>query len=327
MHNYLPYFFIFVPESANKNMIEISGLKKRFGKTVALKHIDLDIGKGEFFGLLGPNGAGKTTTINILSTILKPDSGKVRINGYDLDRNPGGCKASLGIVPQEIALYEELTAWQNLMFWGGLYNQSHAAIAAEGGRLLKLFELFDRRNTLIKHFSGGMKRRINIAAAMLHQPKILLMDEPTVGVDPQSRNKIYEVLERFSGQGVTIIYTTHYMDEVEKLCDRIGIIDHGEIIACGNLEALREISGSKETIIIHYQANDSDIKEKLKTEFQSRIDIYDDKLIFRTDNSSRDLPLIIGRCNALCSNISHIAIERASLEAVFLKLTGRKLRD
>lgn len=309
------------------DIIKIKDLSKSFGKTQAVKHIDLNISQGEFFGLLGPNGAGKTTTINILSTVLKPDKGVIDINGYNLKTDPEKCKKSLGIVPQEIALYEDLSAWQNLMFWGRLYGISKGRAEKQAGHLLELMELKDRSHSLIKHFSGGMKRRINIAAAMLHQPKILLMDEPTVGVDPQSRNKIYDVLAEFSKHDVTIIYTTHYMDEVEKLCDRIGIIDHGEIIARGTLEELRKISDSGESIVIRFESAGRTEDLQLKEEFGDRIAVYENKLIFNTKNSNRDLPLIIERCNRLCSSITHISIERASLEAVFLKLTGRKLRD
>lgn len=308
-------------------IIKINGLSKSFGKTQAIKHIDLNISRGEFFGLLGPNGAGKTTTINVMSTVLKPDQGEIDINGHNLKAEPEKCKKSLGIVPQEIALYEDLSAWQNLMFWGRLYNISKHQAEEQANHLLELMELKERSHSLIKHFSGGMKRRINIAAAMLHKPKILLMDEPTVGVDPQSRNKIYDVLAEFSRQNVTIIYTTHYMDEVEKLCDRIGIIDHGEIIARGTLEELRKISDSGESIVIQFESAGRAEDQKLKEEFGSRIAIYENKLIFNTENSNRDLPLIIERCNVLCNAITHISIERASLEAVFLKLTGRKLRD
>ena len=310
-------------------IIEVRNLKKSYGKIHALKGIDMHIGRGEFFGLLGPNGAGKTTTINILSTILKPDDGEVYINGHSLYEQPKLCKKSIGIVPQELALYEELNAMENLIFWGRLYGISQSEAETEAKKLLGLFELDGRSRSLIKSFSGGMKRRINMAAAMMHQPEILLMDEPTVGVDPQSRHKIYEVLAEISRRGVTIIYTTHYMDEVEKICNRIGIIDHGEIIARGTLDELRQITGSTETIIIRFEpfTSENNLRHKLKSEFGDLIAVEKDKLVYTTDNSSRDLPLLIERCSKLCNAITHIAVERASLENVFLKLTGRKLRD
>ncbi len=322
-------FPIFVFQSFDDmKMIDVRNLRKTFGKIKALSDISFQIEKGEFFGLLGPNGAGKTTTINILSTVMKPDQGQVSINGYDLAQQPRKCKESIGIVPQELALYEDLTALENLLFWGRLYGLHKSRIHESAEKLLHLFELHERRNSLIKTFSGGMKRRINIAAAMLHDPEILLMDEPTVGVDPQSRNKIYDVLEQFIRQGVTIVYTTHYMDEVEKLCSRIGIIDHGSIIARGTLEELRSTAGVDESIIIHFEplpVNEN--QQQLKSFYNGRIEIFDEKLIFHTHDSSRDLPALIERCNQFCNPITHIAIERASLETVFLKLTGRKLRD
>lgn len=308
-------------------IISIKGLQKSFGKIKAVKGIDLEVEKGEFFGLLGPNGAGKTTTINILSTILKPDAGAISINGFDLKKEPTKCKRSIGIVPQELALYEELTAKENLVFWGSFYNISKSKAADRAEELLKTFELQDRKNALIKTFSGGMKRRINIAAAMLHQPEILLMDEPTVGVDPQSRHQIYDVLAEFSKSGMTIIYTTHYMDEVEKLCNRIGIIDHGEIIARGTLEELRKLTGAEQNIVIKFEKkNDHDL-DQMKTEYNDRIQVFDDRLVFHANNVSKELPELIKKCAKSCDAITHIAIEQASLETVFLKLTGRKLRD
>lgn len=308
-------------------IIQIKGLRKSYGNIAAIRNIDLEIEQGEFFGLLGPNGAGKTTTINILSSVQKPDAGEVKINGFDLKTDAAKCKQSIGIVPQELAVYNELTAKENLLFWGSLYGITGSEARNRAEEMLKIFELSDRKNSLIKTFSGGMKRRINIAAAMLHRPDILMMDEPTVGVDPQSRNQIYDVLADFSKNGVTIIYTTHYMDEVERICSRIGIIDHGEIIAKGSLDELRRITGSDETIVIHFeQKNDMEL-QKMKNEFGDRISIFDDKIIYSTDNVSRDLPVLIQKCAASCASLTHIAVEQTSLETVFLSLTGRELRE
>ncbi len=308
-------------------IISIKGLQKTFGKIKAVKDIDLEIEQGEFFGLLGPNGAGKTTTINILSTVMKPDKGEVSINGFDLKKEPARCKQSIGIVPQELALYEELTARENLVFWGSMYGIPKAILQKRADNLLDLFELSERKNSAIKTFSGGMKRRINIAAAMLHQPDILLMDEPTVGVDPQSRNKIYDVLAKFSEDGITIIYTTHYMDEIEKLCNRIGIIDHGEIIARGTLDELRKLTGADQHIIIHFEKSGDQGLIRLKEAFGERLTIDVDKIIFAAKNVSRDLPVLIKKCTEHCKALTHIEIEKSSLEQVFLNLTGRKLRD
>jgi ABC-2 type transport system ATP-binding protein len=308
-------------------IIKIQGLKKNFGTVQAIKNIDLNIRQGEFFGLLGPNGAGKTTTINILSTILKPDAGQVQINGYDLQGEPAKCKKSIGIVPQELALYDELSAGENLHFWGRLYGLGKKELERRSDELLETFELAERKNDHIKTFSGGMKRRVNIAAALLHNPEILMMDEPTVGIDPQSRNKIYEVLEAISQTGVTIVYTTHYMGEVEQLCSRIGIIDHGEIIAEGTLEELRKITGNDQHIIIHYDDTSENTNQQLKQDFGDNAVIAGGKMIFQTHDVAADLPVVMKKFTAICSTINHISVNQASLESVFLTLTGRTLRD
>lgn len=309
------------------HIIDIGGLKKSFGKIEALRGIDFSVQKGEFFGLLGPNGAGKTTTINILSTIVSPDEGRVTINGYNLHTNPAQCKNAIGIVPQELALYNDLTALENLVFWGKLYGINKSEAMVRAGELLKIFALDDRKNTRIKTFSGGMKRRINIAAAMIHQPEILLMDEPTVGVDPQSRNQIYEVLTDFLKKGVTIVYTTHYMDEVEKLCSRVAIIDHGKIIAGGTMNELRDIAGSDENIHIVFENPDYARVENLKTTFGDRLTGDDGQIVLNSSNSRHDLPLILQKCAEANLQVNHVSVEKASLESIFLKLTGRKLRE
>src|SRR5882672_7425062 len=204
-------------------MISVNQIKKNYGSTPALKGISFEIKAGEFFGLLGPNGAGKTTTISIMSTIVSLDAGSVNIAGFDLEKDPDQCKKNIGVVPQEIALYNELSAYDNLLFWGSLYGVPKSELKLRIDEILQLFGLFDRRLDRVKTYSGGMKRRINIASALLHRPKVLFMDEPTVGIDPQSRNLIFEVVERLHKEGMTIVYTTHYMEEAERLCDRIAI--------------------------------------------------------------------------------------------------------
>lgn len=219
-------------------MINVSNLRKTFDTIEALKGISFNIQQGECYGLLGPNGAGKTTTISIMSTLLEPNEGKVSIAGYDLKKNPLECKKNIGVVTQEIALYNELSAYDNLQFWGGLYNVPKLELKVRIDELLTLFGLLERKNDKVKTYSGGMKRRINIASALLHKPNVLFMDEPTVGIDPQSRNLIFEVVEKLHKEGMTIIYTTHYMEEAERLCNRIGIIDDGIIVAQGTLDEL-----------------------------------------------------------------------------------------
>ena len=308
-------------------MIKIKNLHKSYGDIQALKGIDIEIKEGEFYGLLGPNGAGKTTTINILSTILKPDDGEIFINGFNLKTDAKQCKNYIGIVPQEIALYDDLTAYDNLFFWGKLYKINNKLLSKKINELLNLMGLEERKNHKIKTFSGGMKRRINIACALLHSPKVLLMDEPTVGVDPQSRNLIFEALRKLHQQGTTIIYTTHYMEEVEKLCNKISIIDYGKIIAQGSINELKKLSKISESIIIY---SDSELKEKkeiISNSIKIPFDIYDNNIKFYTNNINTDLSKIINEINTIGINITNIELKKTNLETLFLELTGRKLRD
>ena len=308
-------------------MIKIKNLYKSYGKIQALKGIDITINKGEFYGLLGPNGAGKTTTINILSTILKPDKGDVFINGFDLKIDSKKCKNYIGIVPQEIALYDDLSAYENLMFWGKLYKIKSSILSIRVNELLDLMGLEKRKHHKIKTFSGGMKRRINIACALLHSPEVLLMDEPTVGVDPQSRNFIFEALQRLHQNGTTIIYTTHYMEEVEKLCDKISIIDYGKIIAQGSINDLKKLSKISESIIIHSDSEFENKEDIISNSIKNKFDINDNFIKFYSNNINTDLSKIINKLNTLDINITNIELKKTNLETLFLELTGRKLRD
>lgn len=307
-------------------MIDVLNLRKTFNTIEALKGISFNILQGECYGLLGPNGAGKTTTISMMSTLVKPDEGEVNIAGYDIRKNPLACKKSIGVVTQEIALYSELSAYDNLIFWGGMYEISKKELAARIGQTLDLLALTDRKNDKVKTYSGGMKRRINIASALLHRPKILLMDEPTVGIDPQSRNLIFEVIEKLHEEGMTIIYTTHYMEEAERLCDRIGIIDNGKIIAQGTLDELRTSGSMKETVVVsfynltdeHYLSIVSNWKDLRR---------FHDTIHFYSMNIQGDLSKIVLMCNTLGLEIRHMDIQKINLENIFLSLTGKQLRD
>lgn len=307
-------------------MIEVNHLKKSYNGQEALKGTSFSIKKGEFYGLLGPNGAGKTTTISILSSILMPDSGEVKINGFDLKRQIKEIKKLIGVVPQEISLYNELSAIENLMFWGGLYQIRAKELANRANELLVLFGLADRKHDKIKTYSGGMKRRINIAAAMLHRPQVLFMDEPTVGIDPQSRNLIFEVVEKFHHEGMTIVYTTHYMEEAERLCNRIGIIDNGEIIAEGSLDELKKNTAVEEIIQISF----SELTEAQAIElsaFWPKLKISDHIVSFYSSDIKTDLSKIILHCNRSGLEILNIEILKTNLETIFLNLTGKQLRD
>jgi ABC-2 type transport system ATP-binding protein len=307
-------------------MINVSNLKKSFDTIDALKGISFNIPQGECYGLLGPNGAGKTTTISILSTLIAPNDGEVNIAGYELKKNPLDFKKNIGIIPQEIGLYSELSAYDNLLFWGSLYKVPKPELTRRIDESLKLLGLSDRRNDKVKTYSGGMKRRINIATALLHKPKVLLMDEPTVGIDPQSRNLIFEVLEKLRAEGITIVYTTHYMEEAERLCDRIGIIDNGEIIAQGTLNELKALGSMKESVVISFTNLTDECYNRIEKDWKDH-QRFEDTIHFYSMNIQGDLSKIILMCNEFGLDMRHIDIQKINLETIFLSLTGKKLRD
>ena len=220
------------------NALELRGLGKDYGERKAVGAVDLDVAKGECLGLLGPNGAGKTTTISMACGVITPSRGRVSIGGIDLKSDPHGAKRKLGLVPQELAIYEELSATQNLAYFGALYGLAGNALAEQIGWALDVVGLRDRADEPAKKYSGGMKRRLNLAAGLVHRPELLVLDEPTVGVDPQSRNHIFETVKALRANGMTVVYTSHYMEEVEALCDRVAIMDGGAIIATGSIASL-----------------------------------------------------------------------------------------
>ena len=229
---------IHLPKDGRAGEVEVQHLVKTFGKHEAVKDVTFTIGKGEIFGLLGPNGAGKSTTINMMCGYLEPTSGDTLVAGHSITREPRKVKRMIGVVSQEIALYHDLNSLENLEFFGEIYGQSSKARKERAQALLHFVGLYERRKEPVKKFSGGMQRRINLAIALMHRPAFLMMDEPTVGVDPQSREHIFESIEQLRDQGTTILYTTHYMEEAERLCNRIAIMDEGQIIALGMLEQL-----------------------------------------------------------------------------------------
>ena len=306
-------------------MIQVTNLSKSFDKLQAVKNISFSIKKGEVFGLLGPNGAGKSTTINMMSTILSSDDGTILIDGNNIKKSPNICKTLIGVVPQEISLYDDFTAYENLLFWGQLYKIPSKELNERIATILELIGLSDRKNDLIKTYSGGMKRRINIASAILHKPKILFMDEPTVGVDPQSRNRIFEIVENLNKEGMTIVYTTHYMEEVERLCNRIAIIDDGEIVAQGTQSELQKESNVKETIDITFQTITSNQVAILKEAFPSLI--QNNQSITIACDANKELSTIISICNAEKLQIEDLKLNKVNLETIFLNLTGKQLRD
>jgi len=307
-------------------MIQVSNLRKSFDTVDALKGISFNIPQGECYGLLGPNGAGKTTTISIMSTIIKQNEGEVSIAGYNLKKNPLECKKNIGVVTQELALYNELSAYDNLQFWGGIYNVPKQELKARIDEIVNLFGLADRKNDKVKTYSGGMKRRINIASALLHRPKVLFMDEPTVGIDPQSRNLIFEVVEELHKEGMTIVYTTHYMEEAERLCDRIGIMDNGGIIAQGTMKELKTLGSMKESVVISFINLTDKHFNRLEKEWND-LQRFDDTIHFYSMNIQGDLSRIILMCNEFGLEIRNIDLQKINLETIFLSLTGKQLRD
>ena len=312
------------------SILTTKDLRKSYGDLEAVRGISFSVLRGEIFSLLGPNGAGKTTVISMLSCLLDPTSGTAVIDNHTIPQESKQVRQVVGIVPQEIALYEDLTARQNLAFWGHMYDMGGKALKARIEEVLEQVNLTDRADDKVKNFSGGMKRRINIAAGLLHKPRLLFMDEPTVGIDPQSRRRILNMVKELRDQGMTVLYTTHYMEEAEELSDRIGIIDNGQLIALGTQDELKKLVGKQETLRLHFgeghQANGdatlfSEIDGVLTTT------AVNDQLVLSVTKATAVLPAVVAQANSLGLQIRAIDIEEPNLEAVFLHLTGRGLRD
>jgi len=309
-------------------MIQLRSVSKSYGNIEAVNNVSFNIEKGEIFGILGPNGAGKSTIVNILNTLVKADSGDVIIDGVNLKNEGDTIKLIMGVVPQEIALYEELSAYENLMFWGGLYDIPKKELISNVNRTLAIVDLINRKDDRIKTFSGGMKRRINIACSLLHNPKILVLDEPTVGVDPQNRNHIFEVIERLHNEGMTIIYTTHYLEEAERFCDKIAIIDVGRIIAIGTLKELRKMSDTKDLLTIKLaDFNDATIAGLMTANPLIRFDSTTKTLEIDCENISNEISRMTNQIQNAGGVIERIYTRGTNLESIYLKLTGKELRD
>ncbi len=305
-------------------MIKIESVTKRFPSITALDGVSLEIREKEFFGLLGPNGAGKSTLMNLLTGYLEPTAGSISIGGEFVNRNNLEVRKKIGFVPQSLALYDELSARENLEMFGKLFGLPKKLLRERIDERLKAVELFERRKDKVKTFSGGMKRRLNMIASLLHDPVLLLCDEPTVGVDPQSRNAIFDFLTALNEQGTTIIYTTHYMEEAEKLCNRVGIIDHGKIIALGTSDELMEMLPYEETIVI--AKNPSTLQHKATFEEFGTLLEEDDHFELKPGNGFL-LSKLFARVEEQGMRYQWIELHRPTLEALFLHLTGRRLRD
>jgi len=305
-------------------------LHKSYGCQAAVQGISFGIQRGEVFSLLGPNGAGKTTTIAMLSCLLTPTQGDATIAGHSIRREPGAVKRVIGVVPQDIALYRVLSARENLLFWGQMYGLGGAALRRRVEEVLELVGLRERAADRIETYSGGMQRRINIAAGLLHQPQLVFMDEPTVGIDPQSRRNILDMIKTLNAQGMTVLYTTHNMEEAQELSSRIGIIDHGKLIALGTLAELTRLVGEEDVVELHVGA-DHDHPDLLGAlngvpgVSQASRANGTVRLLARDGHAA--LPELITLANRLGVPADSVSIREPNLEAVFLHLTGRALRD
>ncbi len=303
-------------------MIEVDRLSKRFGAIVAVDDISFQVAQGETFGLLGPNGAGKSTTINMLCGLIAPDSGSVTLNGQADPTRPS-VRRSLGVVPQSLALYDELTAQGNLEFFGRINGLAGSRLKERVWACLEMAGLTQRRRDKVATFSGGMKRRLNLVCSLLHEPRILLLDEPTVGVDPQSRNLIFDSIEKLKFEGHTIIYTTHYMEEAQRLCGRVAILDHGKMLALDTVENLIAQHGGPSHIEAQLEDVPENLDELLRAAGERDIEIDQDTVRFQTAEPMQSL----GNLNRTRLRFRAIKVETANLEDVFLNLTGRRLRD
>ena len=308
--------------------IQVQSLQKCFREFVTVKKVDFEVQQGEIFSLLGPNGAGKSTTISMLSCLLKPSGGDAWVMGHSVIREPQAVKAAIGIVPQDIALYGDLSARENLSFWGRMYGLRGNALAARVDEILEIIGLTDRQKDRVDKFSGGMKRRVNIGAALMHKPAVIIMDEPTVGIDPQSRRHILDNIKVLNSQGMTVLYTTHYMEEAQELSDHIAIMDQGKIIACGTHTDLVRMVGELDRINLTI----NDESAKIMAAWQTtpgvhRVSAEDGHLTILAEDSNSILPHLFEAASRAKVRITSVDIQEPNLEAVFLHLTGKALRD
>jgi ABC-2 type transport system ATP-binding protein len=313
-------------------IIEVDQLVKQFPGAAepAVRGVSFAVQQGEVFSLLGPNGAGKTTTLSMLSCLLEPTAGDARIAGHSIRKEPQEVKRLLGVVPQDIALYPTLSARENLVFWGQMYGMGGAELRQRVEEVLETVDLRDRAKERIEAYSGGMKRRINIAVGLLHRPQLVFMDEPTVGIDPQSRRNILDMVKLLNEQGMTVLYTTHYMEEAQELSHRIGIIDHGQMIAMGTLAELTRLVGEKDVVELKIAAEQS-TPELLAALEQvtgvEKVTADDGAVRLLAADGNAALPEMITAANARGVRVTNVDIREPNLEAVFLHLTGRALRD
>jgi ABC-2 type transport system ATP-binding protein len=311
-------------------VIEVQELRKNYGEVAAVAGISLTARPGAIYGLLGPNGAGKSTTIGCIAGLIEPTSGGVRVLGHDVVGDALKARASLGIVPQELALYEDLSASENLRFFGAAFHLRGAELERRIGEVLERVGLADRAREPAKRFSGGMKRRLNFACGILHRPKVLLLDEPTVGVDPQSRVRLMELVREEASAGACVLYTTHYMEEAETLCDRLGIIDHGKLIAEGTLAELRGLLGERDLLRLSGVFEPERVVAALVPGLDGPLEVVQAtaaQLTLAVPGASRRLPAILAALAQAGGEVRETVMTQPSLETLFIKLTGKDLRE
>ena len=308
-------------------MLEAAHLTRRFGTRVAVDDVTFHVAPGETYGLLGPNGAGKTTTIRLVCGLLSADGGEVTVAGIPVSTSDPKAKAHIGYVPQDVSLYPDLTARENLAFFGRLYRLKGAALRLRIDEVLTLIDLVDRGDDRVESFSGGMKRRLNIGASLLHRPSLLILDEPTVGVDPQSRHAILESIRTLGSAGLAVLYTTHYMED-ERLCDRIGIIDHGHLIAEGTSRELVSQVGEKDRITLSANGSLATFAEACRSlDGIERVDVTDSSVQLLARDGRRRLAQVLEAASRAGTSVRSVEVDEPDLEAVFLHLTGTALRE
>ncbi len=310
------------------NAIEVRDLTKAFREVVAVGGVSFEVHRGEVFSLLGPNGAGKSTAISVISGLLQPDSGDASVMGHSVLKESMAARRCLGVVPQEVALYNDMSARENLVFWGRMYGLSGSNLERRVDEMLKAVGLVERQKGRVATYSGGMKRRVNIAAALLHTPQVVIMDEPTVGIDPQSRRHILDYVKELNRHGMSVLYTTHYMEEAEELSNRIAIMDKGKIIACGSRDELVRLVGEQTRVDLAVTGEPDKAAEAWRnTAGVSRATVEQGRVLVLAGDSNAVVPLLFERAAQLGFRIGSVEIQEPNLETVFLSLTGRALRD
>ena len=309
-------------------MLRVTDLSKHFGEIRAVDGVSFQVPAGKIFGLLGPNGAGKTTIISMIAGLMPPAKGRIEVDGLDLAAHPGDVKRRLGVVPQEIALYEDLSARENLEFWGGVYGMRGKPLATRRDEMLALVGLADRSKEPVRNFSGGMKRRLNLAMGLMHAPRLVLLDEPTVGIDPQARINVLDVVRDIVAGGTTVLYTTHYLEEAELLCDELAIMDHGKIHAQGTIGELKAALGEGSMLTVQGSFEGNAVQQVVERVQGLRVlELADDRALLNVPSGGAGVGRALEALYNSGLRLSDVTVKEPNLEDLFLKLTGRELRD